>query len=463
MIEVQCTSCHTRYRIDEQVLPEGLPTFKCSRCGHVFSCEPRKSRPDAPAMSETQPSFAGKPSSAAPPAESSSPNELNVQNEDDARQETAHDAFPPGGSLPPSTEPIPGDGAAASSEPPSPAAKPAEQSAHNASRTAGESAGAPQSEVSPQQQARQAEQFYSRLLADKKPDSQPDENLSFDFAEEEPAFDEAKLASQNKRRAEQPPREAARFSDEWAVGDEEAPVPDLAPVEPEQPPAETPLSAPGRKRGRSKTEEPQFGAEANFVDESQAPVYNRAATHSARFFLTLVLLVGIAFGVITMLIHNAPASAAVLLGHLPFVGERFALPVTPARLVALRDVSAAYQRSKDAHTALVITGTAENVGMNPLGTVQLSAALRDSEHRSLASRAVYCGNDLSATMIGQMTPHEIEFFQKLEPSRAFNLQPLASCRFVVVFIDPPSALSSYDVSVSQAVPEGAQNTPEPAA
>src|SRR5579872_7410989 len=45
MIEVQCTSCHTRYRIDEQVLPEGLPTFKCSRCGHVFSFEPRKSRP----------------------------------------------------------------------------------------------------------------------------------------------------------------------------------------------------------------------------------------------------------------------------------------------------------------------------------------------------------------------------------------------------------------------------------
>src|SRR5215470_6384711 len=48
MIEVQCTSCHTRYRIDEQVLPEGLPTFKCSRCGHVFSHEPRKSRLNVP-------------------------------------------------------------------------------------------------------------------------------------------------------------------------------------------------------------------------------------------------------------------------------------------------------------------------------------------------------------------------------------------------------------------------------
>src|SRR2546429_10030415 len=40
MIEIQCTSCHTRYRIDERVLPEEAPTFKCSRCGHVFSADP---------------------------------------------------------------------------------------------------------------------------------------------------------------------------------------------------------------------------------------------------------------------------------------------------------------------------------------------------------------------------------------------------------------------------------------
>ncbi len=36
MIEIQCTSCHTRYRIDERVLPDDTPTFKCSRCGHVL-------------------------------------------------------------------------------------------------------------------------------------------------------------------------------------------------------------------------------------------------------------------------------------------------------------------------------------------------------------------------------------------------------------------------------------------
>ena len=45
MIEIQCTSCQTRYRIDERILPEDTPTFKCSRCGHVFSAEPRQKSP----------------------------------------------------------------------------------------------------------------------------------------------------------------------------------------------------------------------------------------------------------------------------------------------------------------------------------------------------------------------------------------------------------------------------------
>ncbi|MGB3549181.1 MAG: zinc-ribbon domain-containing protein, partial [Candidatus Binatus sp.] len=59
MIEIQCTSCHTRYRIDERVLPDDTPTFKCSRCGHVFNADPvparaRKAAPQA-AESESQP------------------------------------------------------------------------------------------------------------------------------------------------------------------------------------------------------------------------------------------------------------------------------------------------------------------------------------------------------------------------------------------------------------------------
>src|SRR5712692_10417691 len=59
MIEIQCTSCNTRYRIDERVIPDDTPTFKCSRCGHVFNADPlpaKKRIPAAPAAeTDSQP------------------------------------------------------------------------------------------------------------------------------------------------------------------------------------------------------------------------------------------------------------------------------------------------------------------------------------------------------------------------------------------------------------------------
>src|SRR5271169_3545518 len=74
MIEIQCTSCHTRYRIDERVLPDDTPTFKCSRCGHVFNADPvpaKVRKPAAPppaADSESQPARTIRPARPRPSA-----------------------------------------------------------------------------------------------------------------------------------------------------------------------------------------------------------------------------------------------------------------------------------------------------------------------------------------------------------------------------------------------------------
>jgi hypothetical protein len=155
--------------------------------------------------------------------------------------------------------------------------------------------------------------------------------------------------------------------------------------------------------------------------------------------------------VATVVIDGAPVSAAQMLGHMPFIGERFAPPITPARLVALSDVAAAYQRTKSGMTALVITGAAENVGTRPLRAVQIAATLRGSGRGIPASRAVYCGNNLSARMVGEMTAHEIEFFQKLDAPKTFALNPSAACSFVIVFIDPPPSANHFEISVARAI------------
>src|SRR5258708_12305002 len=83
MIEIQCTSCHTRYRIDERVLPDDTPSFKCSRCGHVFNAAPmpakvRKPAPEAPERESQQPRTIGP--ARLPPTPLKSPPESDIAN-----------------------------------------------------------------------------------------------------------------------------------------------------------------------------------------------------------------------------------------------------------------------------------------------------------------------------------------------------------------------------------------------
>ncbi len=389
-IEVQCSSCHTRYRIDEQVLPEGTPTFKCSRCGHVFTIDPRG---------------AGRPANS---AESAAP-------------------------APPATS----------------AADSASVSPRNNATALNQTEAAPASVSTPAPAPEEKKPSTDDLLS--KPfhdhESSPGENLRFDFNEEHP-----------EPETPVPPAGESgddRHAGEWQVGEADFEVPGAANPFGAPPRADTANAdrpalrvrrAPVRQRKSSTNEERE-----EFLDENAAPIYNHSVvTHSARFFVALFALIALGYGATTVLIRSAPATAAEILSHLPKVGDRFIPPVAPARLVAIRDVHSDYLRTKGGHTALVVTGIAENVGNHALHAVQIAASLHDATQHTLASRMVYCGNNLSAPMVAQMTPHELDFFQKLDPPKAFALEPSATSPFVIVFIDPPSAVSRFDVSVASA-------------
>jgi len=388
MIEVQCTSCHTRYRIDEQVLPEEIPTFKCSRCGHVFTLEPR-----GPELAAARRSGAK-----APDPSSAEANERQYASDKASDRATieASSAAPIGAQEDPrATEP------------------------------------------------QRSDDFLSRPFDEHNDDARLQDGLRFDFRDEEHPPDDAPI-HERAMPDESPSLNRWRAGND--IGLEERPEGEKRGNE-----------AMGRPRGRRR---PGL-RDDDFVDDEAAPIYNRGVMHSARFFLGLLLFVAMGFIGMTALIHNAPAAAADILSRFPMIGARFEQPMTLARMVALRDVHAVYQRSKDGKPALMITGTAENVGLRPLHVVQVAARLRDPAQRAVQTQAVYCGNNLSTKMVGEMTPHEIEFFQKLDPPKSFALEPSGSCPFVIVFIDPPSGINRFDIAVAQASPAPSDSAATP--
>jgi predicted Zn finger-like uncharacterized protein len=416
MIEIQCTSCHTRYRIDERVLPDETPTFKCSRCGHVFNAEPMPARPRKPASAR-------------------------------AERPRVPEA--------PSPSPSPG-----------PAEKP----------QAAPSEPAPAPEAVKQEEQQEDNPLDRTFSRERPEDIEAGENLSFDFASEPPA---------GEIDADSIPDQQAPADDHWEVGDQPddaavrvAPTMGSGPLDEPEPPAADPASQvaqPKPVRRVAKTpefREPVFAASARGGEEARrspsarlgipedvAEFASRKPAHSAGFFLGMFAGIAALFAVVSLIVHMEPAPVARILGETPRIGANFQRPLVPAMLVALHDVRADYEKIKGGQTALLISGTAENVGSEPLHAVLLAVDLLDESGRQIASNAAFCGNGLTPRMVGEMTPREIEFLQRLDPQKNFAVEPAHSAPFLLVFIDPPRKVANLRIQVAKAV--AAQNPAAP--
>jgi hypothetical protein len=277
------------------------------------------------------------------------------------------------------------------------------------------------------------------------------ENLAFDFHDEAPIEDEPAAPLPPDDASPRVPRGNLSFNrrelPKWQVGDD-----------PDEETADAPEERfaigipPGRRRRAAAR-----GSGPEAIDEAAAPVYNRAVTRSARFFLALFFLVACCFIAITFAIHGAPAAALSVLNKLPVIGPRFTSPVVPAELVALRDVHAEYGHARDGRLALVVEGNAENVSSTALRTVRIMARIWTTSGAAVARQQVYCGNSIGTRTLAQMTTHEIQFFQELPPPKTFSVDSSSSCPFVIVFVDPPPQLGHFDIAVTQA--EAADDAP----
>jgi hypothetical protein len=178
----------------------------------------------------------------------------------------------------------------------------------------------------------------------------------------------------------------------------------------------------------------------------------RAGLRSARSFIGLFFVVAVMFVVLTMVIYGIPSASAELARRIPVIGQEFVQPALLENLVSVSNVQSSYQAVKGGHSALVLTGVVTNKAAVTLHTVQIGVRLLDGAQREVASSAVYCGTTLSPRMIGEMTPHELEFLQKLDPQKTFALDPGHTAPFTMVFSDPPRNLNHFAVAVSKAEP-----------
>lgn len=289
------------------------------------------------------------------------------------------------------------------------------------------------------------ENFDERQFEPEK-ETAEERNLSFDF-DDEPAIEPG----------EAPAEEAG--DDRWEVGGENAPD---AEVGFDEPAIDRAASAPASLQEeatelRGPLNKMPAAARLKRPASDEDLFLERRRSHSAGFFLAMFFLVALGFAGVTMVICGAPVASARLLRGLPMLGPSLETEPPLESMVALNSVRAYYEQIKDGGRALVIVGQATNGAATPLHMIQIGVRVLDASSRALAVSSVYCGQTLSEKMLAEMTPHEIEFLQKLPAQKSFVLEPTQTAPFVSVFINPPANPSRFAVSVVK-VTEAAAGT-----
>jgi predicted Zn finger-like uncharacterized protein len=469
MIEVQCPSCQTRYRIEERVLPQDNPTFKCSRCGHVFSGDPRltkrggaasKPRPTPPpaAKAPAVPQDASAAPAQAPPPQAPPPQTqtqaqprsgppprpTSVRTDvvpSPAPQSPAADVhaaapapaqpprrapsaeLPNGFQRPPQPRPASTTPAASANDapmrPPAPPPRPAA------------------SGRGPRDSDGETDNPLARSFADEE--SKTPENLTFDFGDDP--------ADQHHLDETAEPSEPEDRYDRWRVGDPDA-----------EPPAEELTHEMARYRARRAAIMQASQRVDRASAAAEAPEHDRL--HSSGFFLGLFALIVIGFAVFTFMLGLSPSFSRELLAQVPVIGGNFT-PVAPRpAAVALSEVHAEYRLLDSSRRALIVSGRAENRGAEPLHTIEVGVSLVDNQRRPVTSQSVFCGDLVSPKIVSQMTPHELQFFQKLAPPKNFALKSGDSSPFFVMFINPPPNVANYQVSVIKVEPAAGESMAE---
>ena len=464
MIEIQCTSCHTRYRIDERVLPDDTPTFKCTRCGHVFNADPIPAKVRAPAPQATDPDSQLAQTVRPPRPRASVAPAAPMQQRSVIREAVA-----------------PARSAEPQFTPPVERARDEQQFESVRPHIEHRMPGIPEPAASESNGVHELESDHplNRTFGDREQKADTGENFRFDFNDERHELGDGERDHQRDHQQDENTAPEHGDDDRWQVGDASAEfdaepgryaptMTDAHTTDAHQPPARPSPASAHRVAAALKAARPRIaeapqpaksaGYELGHVGEDEDDMPMLGKSYASGYFVAMFFVVAIGFVVASGLISSEPVASARVLSQAPGIGSYFARPIVPAMLVALHDIHTEYRTLKGGQVALVITGTAQNVGAHPLHLVQVDADLLGDVGHPAASLGVYCGNELSTKMLSEMTPREIEFSQGLSPQKSFAIEPSSAAPFLMVFINPPAHAGNVRLSVSKAVAAD----PEPA-
>lgn len=383
---VRCPSCATTYKIEGPAFDAPQPTFRCSRCKHVFAVQIQQLRDEDAAAAETEPP----PPPEAPPAADRDP--------DEEAGPGAHRPADTGG---------PADAEASRAEPAPPETRAAPRTADPPTR-------APEPEPEPP---------APRVPADRT-DDDPVRITELGDTDLPPR-------DVRPRAPETDPRDARRPDlPEPAAVVEKTGSPDRGPRLNDFRIDDDDLIPPREARA--------------------APSKHADGSGSIVPFVSLVGLAVFAFVLVSVIYQMNPQALDSLMRRIPWYGEAVFENRHFKRTLAFESLVSGVQPALNQTEVFVVSGKLVNGNDRGIHRVRVEAQLFDSEGKPLARQAIFLGNAISAKIIEEMSLREIALLQSLKPQNAYPIPPHESVNFTIVFPKPGVPVDSFSCRVLSA-------------
>lgn len=163
---------------------------------------------------------------------------------------------------------------------------------------------------------------------------------------------------------------------------------------------------------------------------------------TARFAVRTVLLVSIAYAVLSIWIFTHPDRVMAWLADVPLIGTPMSEVRVDPSAIQLADVRGAYHRIDGSTLVFAISGTVINNAPVPVSGVQIEGAT----YGTVEARAtVFAG--VAPPDIEGLRLAELQLLQGLVPPADWALGPGEQTSFLVVFLDPVVPLEEFSAEV----------------
>ena len=380
---VQCPKCQTTYRVSDGLVTTPNPTFRCSRCKHIFVLGLRA---EASPVSEPV-----KPSSA-PPRRDKEP-ELNFSLAAPEKKETGEE----------------------------------------------KSAEVP---ASPQQdEDKPAEASTDQTRAEP---AQPATDESFSFPDERPTASPAPEDLPPSLEAEPSPVQSEEKEDDWSltrpqVEEESFTIPEESRSEPA-----AGVGAPSPTFDERWADALPL-LEDRQADPSQDPYRDRPL--SIVPYVTLFGALVLIYALLTLMYQAQPKTIEAAINVVPWLGPSVLKNDHLRHGIALQALRPGFQTIQGNREVFVLAGVAVNRNSMSVREVRLEGQIFNAEGKEIDRQIISVGNAISSKIIRDLTAQEISILQKLNPQKRFEIPPEESAGFVIVFLKPSAEVKNFSCRV----------------